>query len=61
MPKLSRKRKAMRFMPLQRKTRITTSRQTNTIINVCITDIDAKSYISKLLQSLLAAQEKGKR
>eukprot|EP00957_Ditylum_brightwellii_P010318 780060-Ditylum_brightwellii.AAC.1 len=36
-------------------------RQTNTIIGICITDTDAKSYISKPLQSVLAAQEKGKK
>eukprot|EP00957_Ditylum_brightwellii_P207176 15351824-Ditylum_brightwellii.AAC.1 len=34
--------------------------QTNTIINVCITDTVAKFYISKPLQSVLAVQEKGK-
>eukprot|EP00957_Ditylum_brightwellii_P050628 3838471-Ditylum_brightwellii.AAC.1 len=31
------------------------------IIDVCITDTDAQSYTSKLLQSVLAAQEKGKK
>eukprot|EP00957_Ditylum_brightwellii_P167053 12717458-Ditylum_brightwellii.AAC.1 len=36
-------------------------RQTNTIVDVCITDTDAKSYISKPLQSVLAAQEKEKK
>eukprot|EP00957_Ditylum_brightwellii_P137134 10456047-Ditylum_brightwellii.AAC.1 len=29
------------------------------IINVCITDTDTKSYISKLLQSVLAAEKRG--
>eukprot|EP00957_Ditylum_brightwellii_P098894 7533750-Ditylum_brightwellii.AAC.1 len=36
-------------------------RQTDMIINVCITDTDAKSCIYKLLQSVLAVQEKGKK
>eukprot|EP00957_Ditylum_brightwellii_P183410 13970844-Ditylum_brightwellii.AAC.1 len=35
-------------------------RQTNMIINVCITDTGAKSYIFNPLQSVLAVQEKGK-
>eukprot|EP00957_Ditylum_brightwellii_P195679 14909091-Ditylum_brightwellii.AAC.1 len=35
--------------------------QTNTIIDVCITDTDMKPYISKPLQSVLAVQEKEKK
>eukprot|EP00957_Ditylum_brightwellii_P071720 5451840-Ditylum_brightwellii.AAC.1 len=34
------------------------NRQTDTIIDICITHTDAKSYISRPLQSVLAAQEK---
>eukprot|EP00957_Ditylum_brightwellii_P091324 6953890-Ditylum_brightwellii.AAC.1 len=35
--------------------------QTNTIISICITCTDAKSYISKPLQSVLAAEGKEKK
>eukprot|EP00957_Ditylum_brightwellii_P152049 11577667-Ditylum_brightwellii.AAC.1 len=61
-----------RFVSLKRKKNNTNSlygalliwhlwkRQTNMIINICITDTEAKSYISKPLQAVLAAQEKEK-
>eukprot|EP00957_Ditylum_brightwellii_P114690 8745888-Ditylum_brightwellii.AAC.1 len=36
-------------------------RQVNTVINIRITDMDAKSHISRPLETLLAAQEKEKK
>eukprot|EP00957_Ditylum_brightwellii_P058138 4409078-Ditylum_brightwellii.AAC.1 len=35
--------------------------QTNCILDICITDTDAKSYISHSVESVLAAQEKEKK